>query len=104
MDKTQIKEIISQTIANDPHKNDIEKISLFGSFLRGDQNKESDIDLLIEFSPEATVGFFKLAQLRRNLIAALGKEVDLLTPDALNIYFRNEVPAQTELPHKRKRQ
>ena len=101
MDKAQIKEKVLEALSKDPHKNYIQKISLFGSFLHGNQNQDSDVDLLIEFAPDAKIGFFKLAQIQRNFNASLEKKVDLLTPDALSIYFRDEVINQAELIYER---
>lgn len=94
MSKEKLKQSIRQAIANDPHKEDILKVSLFGSYAYGQPKANSDIDLLIEFEPKAMVGFFKLSDIKRNLEKYLKKEVDLVTPSALSKYFRDEVIAQ----------
>ena len=91
MDKKQIKKITLKAIENDPNKKDIVKISLFGSYLHGVAKKNSDVDLLVEFEPSAVVGFFKLAQIQRNFKKYFKKNIDLVTPEALSKYFRNEI-------------
>ncbi|MCK5320678.1 nucleotidyltransferase domain-containing protein [Candidatus Parcubacteria bacterium] len=96
MNKQQIKKQIIQAIGNDPFKEDIKKVSLFGSYLFGEQKKDSDIDILIEFQPKATIGFFKLAKIKRNLEGAVKKQVDLLTPEALSKFFRAEIINKAE--------
>lgn len=96
MSKEQIKQTIREAIETDPHKEDILKVSLFGSYAYGNPDSDSDVDLLIEFSPDATVGFFKLARIQRHLRESVGKKVDLLTPQAISKYFRDEVIAKSE--------
>jgi len=70
----------------------IQRLSLFGSVLREDFTNESDIDFLVEFLPERTPGFFKLAQLQRELSELLDRrKVDLRTAEELSPYFRDRV-------------
>ena len=59
----------------------IDRIGLFGSFARGEQNPKSDIDLLVEFS--RPVGLFKFMELENQLSEILGAKVDLVTRNAL---------------------
>lgn len=96
MNKPQIKKTIVKAIEKDPLKDSIQKVSLFGSCANGNADKANDVDVLIEFDPEAKIGFFKLAQIRRNLTNAVKREVDLVTPDALSKYFRQDVLAGAE--------
>lgn len=69
----------------------IKKLSLFGSALRGELREEGDIDLLVEYFPEARVGYFKLAQQEIDLSALIGRKVDLRTPSELSRFFRQDV-------------
>ncbi len=69
----------------------IRKLSLFGSVLRDDFSAESDIDVLVEFEPNAGIGYFELVQMQTELSAILGREIDLLTPAALSHHFRQDV-------------
>ena len=97
MSKEQIKQAIREAIEVDPNKQDILSVSLFGSYAYGNPKPDSDVDILIEFKPEATVGFFKLARIQRHLRESIGKKVDLLTPQAISKYFRDEVLNKSEL-------
>lgn len=72
-------------------KNHITKLSLFGSALRGDLTKESDIDLLVEFHPKHIPGLIKFSGMENELSKLLKRKVDLKTPQDLSIYFREEV-------------
>ena len=91
MSKEKLKKSIKQAIENDPHKKDILRVSLFGSYAYGKPKADSDVDLLIEFKLTAVVGYFKLAQIRRNFMSYLKKDVDLVSPEALSRYFRSQV-------------
>jgi predicted nucleotidyltransferase len=70
----------------------IRKLWLFGSVLREDFSPESDIDILVEFLPEAKVTYFDLAQMERELSQMFnGRQIDLRTPAELSPYFRQDV-------------
>lgn len=72
----------------------IKTLSLFGSILREDFNTQSDVDVLIEFLPDARVTYFDLIDIQDQLAQLIGREVDVLTPNALSPYFRDEVMKQ----------
>ena len=82
-------------------RNQIRKLSLFGSSLRDDFGPDSDIDILVEFEPEAAVGYFALARMQRELTQMLGRTVDLLTPNSLSKYFRQDVLASAQLQYEK---
>lgn len=70
----------------------IRTLALFGSVLREDFKPNSDVDVLVEFLPGKTPGFFTLARIARELSPLFGgREVDLRTSQDLSQYFRNEV-------------
>ncbi len=74
----------------------IRKLSLFGSVLREDFGPESDIDVLVEFEPEARVGLIGLQRMERELGDLFGRKVDLNTPGFLSPYFREKVLSEAE--------
>ena len=67
------------------------KLSLYGSVLRDDFGADSDIDVLVEFEPDYTVGLIRFAAMERELSGLLGRQADLHTPAELSRYFRDEV-------------
>ena len=101
MSKQEMKSKIRAAIENGPLKESIEKLSLFGSHARDEAGSESDVDLLVEFSPDAVIGFFLLAELQEHIEKALGKRVDLLTPDAISRYLKEDILKETELIYER---
>ena len=74
----------------------VRKLSLFGSVLRDDFGPQSDVDVLVEFEPGTTVGYFELADMEAELSELLGRKADIRTPAELSRYFRNEVLAAAE--------
>jgi predicted nucleotidyltransferase len=54
---------------------------LFGSYVRGEQKKKSDVDILVEF--EEPLGYFRFIELEEYLSLKIRAKVDLVTPDAL---------------------
>ncbi len=101
MKKQEIKSRVKETIEKSQFKKDIKKASLFGSYVSGKAKKTSDVDLLIEFAPNARVGFFKLIEIQENFEHSLGMRVDLLTPEALSKYFKKEVLKKAEIIYER---
>ena len=73
----------------------VARLSLFGSALRPDFGSESDIDLLVEFEPGSTPGLSFFA-LEHELAALFGRKVDLVTPNFLSRYFRDDVMNKAE--------
>lgn len=61
----------------------IKEMGIFGSYVRGENYKNSDIDILIEFSPDIEFGLLTFCQLENKLSEKLGKKVDLVTKDGL---------------------
>ena len=69
----------------------IRRLSLFGSVLRRDFRPDSDVDMLVEFQPNAGVGLLDLAGMEIELSEMIGRKVDLRTPAELSPYFRQDV-------------
>lgn len=73
----------------------VEEIGVFGSFARGDNDENSDIDIAIEINHnKAVVGFFEFARMERFLEELLGRKVDLVTKRSIKPYIKERVLAQ----------
>lgn len=57
----------------------ISELALFGSILRDDFDAESDLDILVAFSPDADWSLLDHVQMEQELESLLGREVDLLS-------------------------
>lgn len=90
-------EIPHERIAGFCRKHRIRRLALFGSVLRGDFRADSDVDVLVEFEPDARVGLFSLGAMELELTDLLGRKVDLRTPEELSRYFREQVTEGAEV-------
>ncbi len=77
----EIKEILKQNKKELEDKYKIKKIGVFGSYVRGEEKKRSDIDILVEFSEP--VGLFEFMDIEEYLEKLLGVKVDLVSKKAL---------------------
>jgi len=72
-------------------RNQICRLSLFGSVLRQGFGPGSDVDVLVEFRPGAVVTLLDMARMENELTEMIGHKVDLRTPEDLSRYFREKV-------------
>lgn len=71
-------------------QNGITYLGLFGSYARGEQKKDSDVDLLVDFDPNhyKHMSLFNLIDVEDKISQVLSKTVDLIPYDSLNKYVR----------------
>ena len=70
----------------------IRRLSLFGSTLKGTAGPDSDVDLLVDFEPDAKPSLLTMADIELALSPLLdGRKVDLRTAEDLSRYFRDDV-------------
>jgi len=76
----------------------IAELSFFGSVLREDFGPDSDIDVLVSFSPEAKWTLFDFVDMRDELKEILGRDVDLVSKAGLrNPFRRHEILNSREI-------
>ncbi len=74
------------------------EMHLFGSVLRDDFNQDSDIDILVRFSPDAHYSLFDVFDIQEKFQTFLNRPVDLVEVESLvNPYRRENI-----LTHSRK--
>ena len=73
----------------------VRRLVLFGSFVRGEQNSQSDVDLLVEFEPGRKTfdNFMNLCFLLEDLFR---RRVELVTPESLSPYIKPHILDQAE--------
>ena len=79
----------------------VKELALFGSVLRPDFGPDSDIDVLVEFEPDARIGFLAMASLARELSDMLGRQVDLVPKVGLKRRIRRPVLESAQVIHAR---
>ncbi len=73
----------------------VKRLGLFGSFVRMQQDRNSDIDVLVEFEPSQKTfdNFIHLAFFLEDLF---GRRVELVTPEALSPYIGPHIMREVE--------
>jgi predicted nucleotidyltransferase len=75
----------------------VRELSVFGSAARGEMRPDSDVDLLVEFLPDAEVDLVDHAGLMLDLSRLLGRTVDLVSKRALKPLIRTSLLEQARL-------
>ena len=89
-------EIDMDALAEICHRYHVRELSLFGSVLRDDFGDESDIDVLVEYEPKARVSLFDMSDLRFELMALFGRNVDLVSKRGLRPGYREHILSTCE--------
>ncbi len=89
MKQEKIREKIHEQLPLLRAKYHVKKIGIFGSFIRGEQTKGSDLDVLVEF--DVPVGFFEFIRLENFLSHTLRKKVDLVSKRAIKPAVKKEI-------------
>ena len=76
----ELKKIINQHKKELEEKYKVKSIAIFGSYVRNEQNAESDLDILVEFREPVGLLFIHLADYLEEILSV---KVDLLTPEAI---------------------
>ncbi len=77
----RIKEKVASRKTELKSKFNVKEIGIFGSYVRGEQKKKSDIDILVSF--QKPVGMFTFIDLENYLSRLLDAKVDLVSKKAL---------------------
>jgi len=84
--RTEIRRIVEENRSANPR--------VFGSVTHGNDTDESDLDLLVDPTPETSL--MDIAKIQNQLQKLLGVSVDVLTPKALPESFRGQVLAEAK--------
>ena len=79
----EVKEILKKHEIELKEKYGVKEIGIFGSYVRGERKKGSDIDVLVEFYPDIEMDLIKFVELEEYLSDLLGIKVDLVMKSAL---------------------
>lgn len=89
---------ISQTTLNQLRKHlastPIKKAYLFGSYARGEETPESDVDILAELDETKTIGMIEFIKIMDDLEDILKRKIDLVTTDGLSPHIKPCIDAE----------
>jgi predicted nucleotidyltransferase len=83
VDQTQLRDLC--------RRYSVRELAVFGSAARGEMRPDSDIDLLVEFLPDAEIGLLEHAGLMLDLSELLGRKVDLVSKRGLKPLIRDSI-------------
>ncbi|MFA5858235.1 MAG: nucleotidyltransferase family protein [Elusimicrobiota bacterium] len=88
----EIKTVITTHKAELQEKFKVKTIGVFGSYVRGDQRADSDVDILVDFS--GSVGLITYGGLERHLSELIGNKVDLVHKSGLKPFIGQQILAE----------
>ena len=89
----EVNEILREHKEGLCKKYKVKEIGIFGSFVRGEQKKRSDIDILVEF--EEVPDLLKFIEIERYLERLLKKKVDLVRKNSLRPELKDRILKET---------
>jgi len=92
----EIKKILIENFKYLKEKYKIKKIGIFGSYIRKEENKKSDIDILIEIEDDSDITLIDIVRIERFLTELIGIKVDLLTINGLSPYIKPYILKEVE--------
>lgn len=98
MNLEQVKAIAQKDeFKNVIQSNDIDYVALFGSTVKGNMHKKSDIDLLVHYTTDRKRSLFGMVELKETLEQLFEKEVDIIDKEFIYEKLQNEI-LQTAVP------
>jgi predicted nucleotidyltransferase len=93
---------IQKTIADYMRTQPVNKVWLFGSFSRGEENDNSDVDILVSYDKNANVSLLTIGGMYMDLKELLGREIDLVEEGSLRPYAAESANRDKKLIYERK--
>ena len=93
---------LEEKLAEICDKNDIVFMAIFGSFVRGEQGKRSDIDIAIEFEKNKGKSLLDLVRIEEELSKIFKRRVDLGIFSSLNPYILEDVKREMQVVYEKR--
>lgn len=90
--------IFSQYFKDKP----VKKAYLFGSFVRGENSENSDIDVMIDLDYEKGADFFLFIEMQESLSNLIGRKVDLVSSNGLSKFIKPIIDKEKQLIYEEK--
>jgi predicted nucleotidyltransferase len=96
------REGLEEKLAEICRKNDIVFMAIFGSFVRGEQNRKSDIDIAIEFERNSEKSLLDLVRIENELKKVFKRKVDLGIFSSLSPYIIEDVKKEMRVIYEKR--
>ncbi|WP_329957018.1 nucleotidyltransferase family protein [Methanosarcina mazei] len=94
-DAEYFMKILRQHLPELKEKYSVNYLGVFGSYIRGEQTEDSDLDILVQFDKKP--GLFKYIELEDHLSELLGVKVDLVMKSALKPNIGKRILSEVEV-------
>jgi predicted nucleotidyltransferase len=84
-------------IAEICRRHHVRELSVFGSAVRGELRPDSDIDLLVDYFPDARPSLFDLIGMKNELSDLIGRKIDLGVKRALKPRYKDQILAEAQV-------
>ena len=91
MERDEVLDVLRQHVA-EIKAHGVARLAVFGSCVRGEERRDSDVDILVDF--EKPVSIFEFLEVKEYLENLLGKPVDLVMRRALKPQLRDRILAE----------
>ena len=91
MNIDKIKDLLVKRLDELKEKYKIKEIGIFGSYIKGNQKLESDLDILVEFKKNSKLSLIDLIGIEIELSDLLGVKVDLVEKKSLKPYIGRKI-------------
>ena len=99
MNKLQIQNVVGQVMREEPDADAIQRVALFGSFVRGDARPDSDVDLLFEM--RTAMSLFQIGGIQYRLQQGLGRKVDFVPRESVVPQLKAAILTEAETIYER---
>lgn len=93
----KFKTILFRKIVSILKSHGVKRIAIFGSYVRGDFKKDSDIDVIVEFSERKSL--LDIVGIEQEVSKAVGIKVDLLTEKSISPYLIDRIKKEMMVIH-----
>lgn len=87
----EVKEILQKHKSEIAQKYKVKEIGIFGSFVRGEQKKRSDVDILVEFDEKDIPDLLEFIAMEEYIRKLLRKKVDLIRKEAIRTEIKERI-------------
>lgn len=91
---TDLRAALRDQLPELQHRYGLRSIEVFGSYVRGEQRPDSDLDLLVEFDPARKISLYDLVAMEQYLSDHLGIRVDLVEKRGIKPALRTRIIAE----------
>ncbi|MEM2448745.1 MAG: nucleotidyltransferase family protein [Candidatus Bathyarchaeia archaeon] len=100
--KDLMKEGLEEKLIEVCERNNIVFMAIFGSFARGEQKSESDIDVAIEFDRDSGKSLLDLIRIEEEMSEVFGRKVDLGIFSSINPHIIDDIKREMIIVYKKR--